>query len=717
MDPSDRQFLDKLVRVTEARLSDEAFGVTQLAREMGINRSGLYRKVKTLTNISISQFISELRLKKAMELLKQNSLNISEIAYATGFGSVTYFSRCFHEYYGCQPGEAKKRMAGEIVSQVQKDGIPEEEPSEEIGKRDKKKRLISKKKFILFASGLIIIIASIIIVLFINRFPEKSIAILPFINDSPDSSNDYFNNGIAEAIRDRLANVRDLKVISRNTTELYKSNKTKPTKRLARELSAHYIVEGSGQKSGSDVLITIQLIDGHKDKHIFSRQYEEKYEDVFTLYGEIALDVANEIRAVITPEERRLIANQSSDDLEVTRLLITGQDFLGRNTKNLNQRLEFRNQAEAGYRKALQIDSTSSDAYVGLANVFYYKRKMDSSLLLTDKAIRFNKKNAKAYMLKSDVYDWFRMNDEKEENLRLALKYDPDYIWAIHRLGGIYYYKGEFAKAFEYLIKTAKMTGQLDPASSSYNLYLVEWNTLHIFRSLFALGFYEDAKRIAGEWLKLSYDENWGYNYNVIWGGIINQEFEEAYHLGLATPEKDLCIFYMGMNLLFLGKYSEALDYFIKIQESERLNGRFFHQIYHLEAFAFLKMSDTINANKYFKLSEFYVDTLLISQPWKIKAAQYYDIMDGYWSNPDFILTSVAAVRGEKEKALGYLRELRKNYPVSDLQVVTFLKLFPMFDNIRNEPEFQDYLHEVENHYLSERKKVEKLLKEEGIIQ
>jgi AraC-like DNA-binding protein len=74
MNPSDRLFLDRLVRVTDANLSDEDFGVSQLAREMGISRSGLFRKVKTLTDKSISRFIMEQRLKKAMELRKKEGI-------------------------------------------------------------------------------------------------------------------------------------------------------------------------------------------------------------------------------------------------------------------------------------------------------------------------------------------------------------------------------------------------------------------------------------------------------------------------------------------------------------------------------------------------------------------------------------------------------------------------------------------------------------------
>jgi hypothetical protein len=121
-------------------------------------------------------------------------------------------------------------------------------------------------------------------------------------------------------------------------------------------------------------------------------------------------------------------------------------------------------------------------------------------------------------------------------------------------------------------------------------------------------------------------------------------------------------------------------------------------------------------AEKYFDSAISFYDSLIINHPELKEPDFYYGITDGYWSFPYFILTSTWAARGEKGKALENLRLLRKNYRASDLQVVTFLKYFPMLDNIRNEPEFQEYLKEAETHYNTEHKKVEKLLREKGII-
>jgi AraC-like DNA-binding protein len=102
-----KEFLKKLTEIVEANLANENFGTEDLAREMGMSHSNLNRKLNLISNQTISQFIREFRLKKAKELLMNEDLTAAEIAYRVGFGSSTYFSKCFHEYFGHAPGELR----------------------------------------------------------------------------------------------------------------------------------------------------------------------------------------------------------------------------------------------------------------------------------------------------------------------------------------------------------------------------------------------------------------------------------------------------------------------------------------------------------------------------------------------------------------------------------------------------------------------------------
>ena len=103
--PMDEVFLNKVKAVVEKHLSDEDFDVETLSREVGMSRMNVHRKLKALTNQSASQFIRSMRLQRAMELLKQNAGTVAEIAYQVGFGSQAYFTKCFHEQFGCAPKE------------------------------------------------------------------------------------------------------------------------------------------------------------------------------------------------------------------------------------------------------------------------------------------------------------------------------------------------------------------------------------------------------------------------------------------------------------------------------------------------------------------------------------------------------------------------------------------------------------------------------------
>src|SRR6187549_1446427 len=114
--PLESDFLSQLTAIVEKNIANEQFGVSELADEMNMSRSNLLRKVKKETNLSVSQLISQVRLKRGMEMLRKSSLNVSEISHQVGFSSTSYFIKCFREYYGYPPGEVGKRSEEELNS-------------------------------------------------------------------------------------------------------------------------------------------------------------------------------------------------------------------------------------------------------------------------------------------------------------------------------------------------------------------------------------------------------------------------------------------------------------------------------------------------------------------------------------------------------------------------------------------------------------------------
>jgi TolB-like protein len=132
---------------------------------------------------------------------------------------------------------------------------------------------------------------------------EKSIAVLPFRNDSTNDTTANFINGIMEEILNNLAKIEDIKVLSRSSVEPYR-NTTRSIAEIAKELGIVYILEGSGQKNGNIIRLRVQLIDARNDKHLWSKSYEKeilKADDIIAVQTQIAQAITTEIKALITP--------------------------------------------------------------------------------------------------------------------------------------------------------------------------------------------------------------------------------------------------------------------------------------------------------------------------------------------------------------------------------------------------------------------------------
>ncbi|HEU5314425.1 MAG TPA: protein kinase, partial [Candidatus Udaeobacter sp.] len=144
-------------------------------------------------------------------------------------------------------------------------------------------------------------------------FPEKSIAVLPFENLSEEKANAYFAEGIQEQILARLSKIADLKVISRTSTQHYKSA-PENLPEIARQLGVAHILEGSVQKSGDAVRVNVQLIKAANDSHLWGDTFDRKLTDVFSVESEVAKAIAEQLRTHITGQEEQVIATKSTDN-------------------------------------------------------------------------------------------------------------------------------------------------------------------------------------------------------------------------------------------------------------------------------------------------------------------------------------------------------------------------------------------------------------------
>src|SRR5437773_1835760 len=153
--------------------------------------------------------------------------------------------------------------------------------------------------------------------------PEKSIAVMPFQNLSEDKANAYFADGIQDEILTRLSKIADLKVISRTSTQHYKSAPDN-LREIAKQLEVAHILEGSVQKSGDSVRVNVQLIKAANDSHLWADTFDRKLTDIFSVESEVAKSIAERLRAKLTGQEEQVIAAKPTDNPEAYDAYLRG---------------------------------------------------------------------------------------------------------------------------------------------------------------------------------------------------------------------------------------------------------------------------------------------------------------------------------------------------------------------------------------------------------
>ena len=180
--------------------------------------------------------------------------------------------------------------------------------------------------------------------------PAKSIAVLPFENLSSDKDNAYFSDGMQDLILTKLADIGQLKVISRTSTMKYASHPD-DLKTIAQQLGVATILEGSVQKAGNQVLINVQLIDARSDNHLWAESYTRTLDNVFGVEGEVAGQIATALKAKLSPTETQSLATALSADPAANDLYLRGEYFYNQGRMNYDTALT--KQAIDLYRQAI----------------------------------------------------------------------------------------------------------------------------------------------------------------------------------------------------------------------------------------------------------------------------------------------------------------------------------------------------------------------------
>jgi TolB-like protein/DNA-binding winged helix-turn-helix (wHTH) protein/Flp pilus assembly protein TadD len=257
-----------------------------------------------------------------------------------------------------------------------------------------------------------------------NR-PIPSIAVLPLLNMSGDPAQDYFADGMTEELITDLAGIRALRVISRTSSMLYKGAK-KPVPQIGRELNADAIIEGAVIRSGSRVRITAQLVEAAKDKHLWAASYEEDLRDVLSVQDRVAREIADKVRAQLTPQETQRLTRPRTVNPRAYEAYLKGRYFAYKLSEDGIRK------GEAYFRQAIAADPGYAQPYTGLAYVYLAQVGWTASAQdalprareAAEKAVRLDPALAEAHVDLGVVhfwYDWDWPSTEREFGRALAL--------------------------------------------------------------------------------------------------------------------------------------------------------------------------------------------------------------------------------------------------------------------------------------------------------
>jgi TolB-like protein/Tfp pilus assembly protein PilF len=307
--------------------------------------------------------------------------------------------------------------------------------------------------------------------------PAKSIAVLPFDNLSRDPDNAYFCEGVQDEILTRLAKVADLKVISRTSTQRFKSS-PENLPQIAHQLGVAHILEGSVQKANDQVRVNVQLINALTDAHLWAETYDRKLTDIFLVESEIAKTIAETLQAKLTGSEMAAMAKTPTADSEAHELYLKGRFFWNKRTgADFHKAIEYFNQAIAK-------DPNYAFAYVGLADSYLLlgnygaaapRDSIPQAKAAVQKALELDPTLGAAYATLAKIrtehdFDFQQGFADYERSIQLS----PNYANAHHWFAGALVAHARFDRA----IAAEKRAVELDPLSLINNTDL-GWSYLY----------------------------------------------------------------------------------------------------------------------------------------------------------------------------------------------------------------------------------------------
>ena len=300
---------------------------------------------------------------------------------------------------------------------------------------------------------------------------KNSIAVLPFVDMSPQKDQEYFCDGMTEELINRLSNIKELKVPARTSAFTFKG-KAEDIREIGRKLDVEKVLEGSIRKEGSQLRITVQLVNVSDSYHIWSETFDKELTKVFAIQDEIALTVVDKLKFTLLSDERAKLIKRPTENLEAYNLYLLGRFFYYKTTEeDLKKAIKYFEQAIAkdpGYALAYAGQATCYTVLCAigfLAPKESYPKAKEAVIKALELDEELGEAHASLGYLKA-VFDWDFAG--AEHDFRRAIKLNPGGV-DIYILYSIYL---AFAARFDEAIAGFKHAVELDPASPQTYTYL-----------------------------------------------------------------------------------------------------------------------------------------------------------------------------------------------------------------------------------------------------
>jgi adenylate cyclase len=300
---------------------------------------------------------------------------------------------------------------------------------------------------------------------------RKTIAVLPFVNMSGDSENEYFSDGISEEILNLMVKLPQLRVASRTSSFIFKGkNVSIPT--VARELGVDTVLEGSVRKAGDRVRITAQLIDADTDSHLWSETYDREMKDVFAIQDDIAQSIIAAMQMTLSPKERRAIQNVATSDAKAYDYYLRGRSYMYTMT-----RADYEH-AIRMFQQAIDLDPKYALAYAGIADAYSHlfryadgsRANAEKALEVSEKAVALDPDSAEARASRGLAMFINEEYVEAEREFEKAIELNPNLYEAYYYSGLAYSSQGKFESAIE-MYKKAQ---EVNPADYQATIFLAQ---------------------------------------------------------------------------------------------------------------------------------------------------------------------------------------------------------------------------------------------------